>query len=76
MKYFICAFSVIGLAFIEVIYCNSVSFSLDNLGFSTSGEDLANVNMEPTSQPSCELHPRRLLRGILLVRAALSAMGG
>ena len=31
-----------------------MSFSLDNPGFSTSGEDLANANMEPPSQPSSD----------------------
>ena len=29
-----------------------MSFSLDNPGFSTSDEDLTNVNMETSSQPS------------------------
>ena len=54
MKVFICAFSVIGLALIEVIYSNAMSFFLDNPGFSTYGEDLANTNMEPHSQPSSD----------------------
>ena len=75
MKYFICAFSVIGLAFIEIIYSNAMSFSLDNPGFSTFGEDLANVNMEPPSQPSSDTSSSTPSSGIILVGAARSVMG-
>ena len=41
--------SVIELSCIEVIYTLTMSFSLENPGFATSGEDLANV-MDPSSQ--------------------------
>ena len=51
MKFY-CAFSVIELALLKIIYSNAMFFSLDNLGFLTSGEDLAIANMEPPSQPS------------------------
>ena len=43
--------SVIKLLCVEVIFTLTMSFSLDNPGFSTSGEDLANV-MDPSSQPT------------------------
>ena len=52
MKHFICFFSVIGLACIADYYSNDMSLSLDNPDFMISGEDLDNVNMEPSSQPS------------------------